>query len=92
MIFLRNNPLVQQGFQFPQDGDVVFNVLRAALWIGHWEDAVYVTFVNYDSNARLLEDDIVDIYGVITGTRTYSTLVGENTVPAITVEYIELSQ
>lgn len=58
---------------------------------GFWEDTIYVSF-NTDKKARLLEDDIVEIYGESAGLYSYTSVLGsEETIPQINAVYMELS-
>lgn len=56
-------------------------------------DTILVTYTKKESSeSRLLEDDIVDIYGLLAGTHTYETVMGnEVTIPLLLAEYIELN-
>ena len=58
-----------------------------------WQDTILVTYTKKEaSESRLLEDDIVDIYGMLGGTHTYETVMGnEMTIPLLFAEYISLS-
>ena len=57
----------------------------------YYTDTVYVTYTYPDSSAeRILEDDIITIYGDSTGETSYqSTLSGTVTIPSIDAKYIE---
>ena len=56
-------------------------------YIGYFEDVIYV---NYKGN-RLLEDDIVDVYGTFVGLKSYTAVLGnEITLPEINSLYIEI--
>ena len=57
-----------------------------------YEDTILVSYTKKDSSeSRLLEDDIVDLYGKLAGTRTYTAILGnEITVPLLNAEYVEL--
>ena len=56
-----------------------------------WTDTIMVYYVGSGDNNRILEDDIVNIYGQLAGMYTYTTVMGsENTVPLMYAEYIDL--
>lgn len=51
-------------------------------------DTVYVT---YYGDTRVLENDMINMWGVLTGTKTYTTVIGNAlTIPAFTAEYITI--
>ena len=57
---------------------------------GFYEDTVYVYYTK-TSSSRILEDDIVAIYGTMLGTVTYTTVLGaEVTIPAIQAKKVEV--
>ena len=57
-----------------------------------WDDTVLVSYTKKDSSeARILDDDIITMYGMLGGTYTYETVLGSSlTVPLFFAEYIEL--
>lgn len=60
----------------------------------YFEDAIYVTY-EYESNSedRILEGDIITIYGECKGSKTYTTVLGSsNTVPYINALYIDINE
>ena len=62
-----------------------------------WDDTIYVTFFVLSSDkkftTRILEDDIVNIYGTLDGLKSYESVSGSTiTIPAVSAEYIELAQ
>ena len=60
---------------------------------GLWTNPVYVvTASDFGSSTRVLEDDIVTVYGISYGLYTYTTVLGaQQTVPAITAEFIDIN-
>ncbi len=58
-----------------------------------WTDTILVSYTKKEvSESRLLEDDVVDLYGMLAGTHTYETVMGnEMTIPLLYAEYVELS-
>lgn len=59
-------------------------------YIELWDDIVYVTYTkNSSSDSRFLEGDIVSVYGVYQGIKSYETTLGAtNQVPYIQAKYI----
>lgn len=57
-----------------------------------YSDTVYVEYTKLDENeSRILEDDIIDMYGTLEGTKTYSTVLGsDTTVPYMKAKYIKI--
>lgn len=55
------------------------------------DDIIYVQFANYDSGNRFLDGDIVKVYGIMTGLKTYTTILGSSiTIPECITYFIEL--
>lgn len=60
---------------------------------GWWDDPVLVTYTYRKGENKILEDDIVNMYGTIEGTESYITVLGANvTIPSFTAKYIEIEQ
>lgn len=58
---------------------------------GFWDDTVLVTYKYKDGENKILEDDIINIYGVIDGTETYISVLGSKvTIPSMTAKYIDI--
>lgn len=59
-----------------------------------WTDTVFVTYTPNDADGlRILEDDIITMYGRLRKTHTYTSRLGENiTLPLFAAEYISLSE
>jgi hypothetical protein len=56
-----------------------------------WSDTIMVTFTPSSTSSRILEDDIVTIYGVSGGLYTYTSVMGASiTVPLIYAAYIDV--
>lgn len=60
---------------------------------GIWDDTVYVDYTRKDdTESRILEDDIVTVYGEIKGIKTYETVLGSQvSIPHINAEYIDIN-
>jgi hypothetical protein len=53
---------------------------------GYWSDEIYVS---YDGEINAVEDDIITIYGRVTGVEDYETKIGgSNQVPKVKAKYI----
>lgn len=59
---------------------------------GYYDDTIYVSFFDMDGNTpRILEDDIVTVYGTLSGTYTYETVLGASvTIPSMLALYIDI--
>lgn len=59
---------------------------------GYYSDTVYVTYTRKsDDEDRILEDDIVEIYGELDGLETYTAVLGQEvSLPKIYAEYITI--
>ena len=56
-----------------------------------WDDTLYVTYTPKDGESRILEDDIITIYGEMQPLKTYTTVMGASvSIPAIDDKYIEI--
>ena len=57
---------------------------------GFWDDTVLVAIDAAKLEDRILEDDVVTVYGTSTGLYTYETVMGSTmTVPSIMAEFID---
>lgn len=57
----------------------------------YYKDTVLLYTYNYDRTNRLLEDDIIDFWGLVSEEFTYETVFGsQETIPAIQIDYFEL--
>ena len=68
-------------------------VMRVAVTQGKysWDDTLYVTYTPKDGESRILEDDIITIYGEMQPLKTYTTVMGASvSIPAIDAKYIEI--
>lgn len=60
---------------------------------GYWTDTIYATVVIPDGNDRILEDDIITIYGECAGSYTYTATSGASiTLPKINVKLFEIQE
>lgn len=78
--------------QVVEDGDTV--VMRLAITKGRyvWSDPILVCYSRTDSSeGRILEDDIITVYGVMMGTYTYTSTMGASiTIPYLLCSYVDL--
>lgn len=78
-----------QIFQIQESGDLGGILLLAVTDEGYgiWDDNIWV---NYESSIESAEDDVITVYGVVKGSRSYETQIGGETyVPEIDAKYIE---
>lgn len=58
---------------------------------GFYEDTIYCTYTYSENESKILQDDIVTIYGECKGEETYTSIFGQNiTIPKVEIKYIEL--
>lgn len=78
--------------QVMEDGDTV--IMRLAVTKGKyvWSDPILVRYSRTDSSeGRILEDDIITVYGVMMGTYTYTSTMGASiTIPYMLCSYVDL--
>lgn len=56
-----------------------------------YKDDIYVTRDGKNQNPRVLEDDIIRVYGIVKGNTSYITVLGAGrTLPEIEAKYIEI--
>lgn len=79
---------VQEGY----NNDVVLRVNVTKGEYGIWEDTIWVDYQYTDSNeSKILEDDIITIYGEIQGQKSYTSILGSQvTLPQISANYIDI--
>ena len=60
---------------------------------GYYDDTVYVYYYRMDETEdRILEDDIITVYGRLNGLKTYTSVMkSEITLPEIVAQYIEIN-
>lgn len=57
---------------------------------GWWDDTIYVIYTLPEGSPRILEKDIVTIYGTLDGLYSYTAVLGNTiTLPKINAKYIE---
>ena len=57
---------------------------------GWWDDTIYVIYSLPSGSARILDDDIITIYGTLDGLKSYTAVLGNKiTLPKVNAKYIE---
>ena len=57
-----------------------------------WEDTIYVEYSYDESEDKILEDDIITIYGEVYGSYSYVSILGSKiTLPKVDAEYIVIN-
>lgn len=99
---IARNPDKYQGKKMKFTGEVIqvsegwFNSVDIRLNItkneyGWYEDTIYCTYTYKEGEGKILEDDIVTIYGTCDGDYTYTSVMGASiTLPKINIEYITI--
>lgn len=102
---LSRNPDKYKGKKYKFTGEVIqvsessllgmtFCDLRINVTEGEygWEDTIYATVTLKEGEDRILEDDIITIWGTCEGNYTYTSVMGASiSLPKIDVEYFEIS-
>jgi uncharacterized membrane protein len=58
---------------------------------GLWDDTVYVNYRRSDGESRILENDIITLWGTVKGLKTYKSVLGAKiTIPEIDAKYITI--
>lgn len=59
---------------------------------GMWDDAIFVEYTrNNENESRILEDDIITLYGELDGIKTYSAVLGnEVSIPLLKAHYVDI--
>lgn len=83
--------LTGQVIQVMEDGDSYTLRVDITKKGSYWTDTILVSYTKQDANeSRILEDDVITMYGMLAGTYTYKTVMGSSlTVPLLYAEYIE---
>lgn len=60
---------------------------------GLWQDTIWIDYKYADSNeSKILENDIVTIYGEIQGQKSYTSILGAQiTIPQVQASYIDIN-
>ena len=58
-----------------------------------WDDTIISTVTIPDGEDRILENDIIDIYGTCAGLYTYESVLGQKiSLPRIDIKYYSIHQ
>lgn len=58
-----------------------------------WSDTIYVIYKYYSGESKVLEDDIITMYGTLEGEISYTSVLGSKiTLPKFSAKYITISQ
>lgn len=72
------------------DGSVELRVNTSNDGYGWYDDTIYVSYQYKEGELRLLEDDLISVYGTSQGLLSYtSTLGGKITIPSVNAKYID---
>lgn len=75
--------------QVMEDNVLNLNSIRLAV-DGDYDKVVYATYISDIVSSRILENDMITIYGVSSGLRSYTTVMGSTvTIPEITIDKID---
>ena len=73
---------------------ILINVTQmddGGLNLGIYEDPVYCTVVIPEGESRILQEDMVTVYGEFQGLKSYMTVLGaQNTIPELKISYFEI--
>lgn len=59
-----------------------------------WDDTIYVEYTRQEENeSRILEDDIIHIYGKLNGVKSYKSVLGDEiTIPLVEASYVDITE
>lgn len=79
-------------FQVIEDGDNVSLMVNVTESDWGWEDSMFITYTRKSPDeARVLEDDIIEIWGDLGDLYTYETVLGDTqSIPSVAAEYINI--
>lgn len=69
------------------------NITKTGTYSTYYTDTIYVVYHPKSGEDKILEDDIITIYGTLQGDCTYTTVLGANiTIPNIEAKYITINK
>lgn len=72
--------------------DLRINITKQGTYTTYYTDTIYVTYYPEEGEDKILEDDIVTVYGTSQGDYTYTSTLGASvTLPLIYGRYIEIN-
>lgn len=73
--------------------DLRVNITKQGKYSTYYTDTVYVTYYPSNEEDKILEDDIITIYGTSQGDYTYTSTIGAKvTLPLIYAKYIQIQK
>ena len=71
--------------------DIRMNVTKNSY--GWYDDTIYCTYTYADGESKILEDDIITIYGICEGDYTYTSVLGASiTLPKVSARYVVIEE
>lgn len=68
------------------------NITKTGTYSTYYTDTIYVTYYPSNGEDKILEDDIITIYGSSLGDYTYTSILGSSvTLPHILAEYVTIN-
>ena len=72
--------------------DLRVNITKEGEYTTYYTDTIYVTYTPEEGEDKILENDIITIYGTAQGDYTYTSTLGASvTLPLVFGKYIELN-
>lgn len=73
--------------------DLRINITKEGKYSTYYTDTIYAVYYPEEGEDKILEGDIVTIYGISEGDYTYTSTIGSQiTLPLIEIKYIELNE
>lgn len=72
--------------------DLRVNITKKGTYSTYYTDTIYVVYYPKDGEDKILEDDIITIWGTSKGDYTYTSTIGASvTLPLISAEYVSIN-
>lgn len=73
--------------------DIRMNITKEGTYSTYYTDTIYVTYTPEEGEDKILEDDIITVYGISQGDYSYTSTIGAQvTLPLISGKYITLEK
>ena len=73
--------------------DLRVNITKWGTYSTYYKDTIYVTYYLEDGEDKILEDDIITIWGTTQGDYSYTSTIGSRvTLPLVFAKYIEIDK
>lgn len=73
--------------------DLRVNITKWGTYSTYYKDTIYVTYYLEDGEDKILEDDIITIWGTTQGDYSYTSAIGSRvTLPLVFAKYIEIDK